>query len=125
MAGSVRVEGLNRAVRDLQRAGLEVGDLKDAFGKIARLGASVATGFAPRRTGRLAGNIRPNKARNSARIVAGGARVPYAGVINYGWPARGIAASGFMQRADESIGDEAPDLLIRNINRIIEQRGLS
>lgn len=125
VGGGARIEGLTRAVRDLERLGLDVGDLKDAFAGIARLGARLASGFAPRRSGALAGNVRGNRAKSRATVSAGGARVPYAGVINYGWKARGIQASGFMQRADEALRPEAPDLLIKAINSAITERGLS
>jgi hypothetical protein len=123
--GGARIDGLTRVIRDLERLGLDVGDLKDAFAGIARLGASIATGFAPRLTGALAGNIRGNRAKSRASVIAGGARVPYAGVINYGWEARGIPASGFMQRTDDALRPEAPDLLIKAINAAIDRRGLS
>ena len=125
VGGGARIEGLTRVVRDLERVGLDVGDLKDAFSGIAQLGARLASGFAPRRTGVLAGNIRGNRAKSRATVVAGGARVPYAGPINYGWEARGITGAGFMQRADDALRPEAPALLIRAINDAIERRGLS
>jgi len=124
MADGVQVEGLTRVVRDLQRLGLDVSDLKEAFGGIAKLGADLAAGFAPRRTGALAANIRGSRAKSRASVLAGGARVPYAGPINYGWQARGIPAVGFMQRADEALSPKAPDLLIKAINDAIVTRGL-
>jgi len=58
--------------------------------------------------------------RGPARVAvarAGGARVPYAGVQHYGWPARGITAHPFLTQAvqatrsrtfaelDDGIGD--------------------
>ena len=124
MADGVQIEGLARVVRDLQRLGLDVDDLKGAFGDIARLGANVASSFAPRRTGTLAASIRGNRAKGRATVSAGGGRLAYAGVINYGWAARGIAAAGFMQRADDAVAPKAPDLLIKAINQAIVTRGL-
>lgn len=111
-----RVEGLNSVVRALTQVGVEVDDLKDAFASIADEGAQVAAGFAPRRSGRLAGDVRGNRAKSKAVIAAGRAAVPYAGAINYGWPARGIAASGFMQRADEHMQPVAIQRLEDEIN---------
>lgn len=124
MVDGVQVEGLTRVVRDLQRLGLDVADLKAAFAGIAKLGAGLAAGFAPRRTGALAANIRGSRAKSRASVLAGGAKVPYAGPINYGWESRGIPASGFMQRADEALRPKAPDLLIKAINDAIVTRGL-
>src|SRR5688500_18024830 len=98
---TIRVDGLNAVVRSLLAMGLEVEDLKDAFSEIARFGAVVASRHAPRRTGRLASDIRGNRARSKAVVTAGRVSVPYAGPINYGWAAHGIEPSGFMQKADQ------------------------
>jgi len=120
-----KVEGLTKVVRNLQSLGLEVDDLKDAFSDIAREGAEVASRFAPRRSGALAGSIRGNRAKSKAVIAAGKARVPYAGAINYGWPKRGIAAQGFMQKADAVMRPKALQELENAINRKIKERGLA
>ena len=98
---STRVGGIRDLVRDLQRLGLTVDDLKGAFGAIAAKGAKTAESLAPKRSGALAASVRGNRAKNKAIVTAGRARVPYAGPINYGWPARRIQPSLFMQRADE------------------------
>lgn len=121
----LRVEGLNAAVRDLQRFGLEVEDLKAAFSKVAAEGARVAARHAPRRSGRLAGDVRGNRAKSKAVVTAGRAAVPYAGPINYGWRARNIAASGFMQKADEEMQPYAIARLEEEINRQIKKRRLA
>jgi hypothetical protein len=120
----VQVEGLRETVRALQRAGIEVQDLKEVFGGIAAEGASVAAGFAPRLTGRLAASIRGNRAKNRSVIAAGRARIPYAGPINYGWRARGIEPSMFMQRADRVIAPRAVQMLDEGLTALIEKVGL-
>ena len=119
-----RVEGLNKVVRDLQTLGVEVEDLKTAFASIALEGAHVASTFAPHKSGALAGDVRGNRAKSKAVVTAGRVRVPYAGPINYGWPARGIAASGFMQKADEVMQPVAIQRLEEEINQQIRRRGL-
>jgi len=119
-----RVEGLNKVVRDLQTLGVEVEDLKTAFAAIALEGAAVASSFAPHKSGALAGDVRGNRAKSKAVVTAGRVRVPYAGPINYGWPARGIAASGFMQKADEVMQPVAIQRLEEEINQQIRRRGL-
>lgn len=120
----IRVTGLTSVVRALQALGLEVDDLKDAFSKIAREGAASAARYAPRRTGRLAGDIRGNRAKSKAVIAAGRASVPYAGPINYGWAKRNIAPSGFMQKADEDMKPRSLQMLEQEINTQIRKRGL-
>lgn len=122
--GGVRVEGLNQALRSLQEFGLDIDDLKTAFSAISQEGARVAAGFAPKRTGALAGSVRGNRAKSKAVVMAGRARVPYAGAINYGWPARGITGSHFMQRADAVMQPKALALLDQEIDAAIRRRGL-
>lgn len=121
----VRVQGLNAVVRDLQRFGVDVEDLKDAFSGLAAEGAVLAARYAPKKSGRLAGDVRGNRAKSKAVVTAGRKSVPYAGPINYGWPARHIAASGFMQRASDVMEPRAVSELERAINKQIRRRGLS
>lgn len=121
---STRIEGLNGVIRALVDIGVEVEDLKGAFSEIARFGAIEAARFAPRLTGALASDVRGNRARNKAVITAGRVSVPYAGAINYGWAARGIAPSGFMQKADALVQPYAIRRLEADINAAIKKRGL-
>lgn len=124
-SGSVQIEGLNAVIRDLQKFGAEIDDIKDVFAEIAREGAEIASSFAPRRTGRLADTIRGNRAKNKAVITSGRARVPYAAPINYGWPMRNIAPALFMQKADAELSPRAVDMLDAGIDRIIDRLGLN
>lgn len=119
-----KVEGLTQVVRALQQMGVDVDDLKDAFAKIADDAAQAASSFAPRKSGRLAGDIRGNRAKSKAVVTAGRTSVPYAGPINYGWPKRGIEPAGFMQRADQVMQPRALRTLEDEINQKIRERGL-
>lgn len=121
----MRISGLNEVVRGLQKAGVEVADLKAAFKAISSEGAAIAAALAPKRTGRLAGNIRGSTAKNKAVITAGGARVPYAAVVNYGWPARNIGASGFMQAADMRLRPTAVRDIEQALNSALARVGLT
>ncbi len=124
LSGGVRVEGLNALIRQLEQAGGDVEDMREVFTKIAARGAKLASGFAPRDTGRLADSGRGSKSKNKAVIAAGGARVRYAAVQNYGWPARGIPAARFMQRADERLEPFALKELDKGLREAIRRRGL-
>lgn len=93
---TVEVPGLSRLRRDLRAAGDDLADLKDASAQASQLVATEAGRRAPRRTGRLAGSGRGSRAAGRATVTFGGTRVPYAGVIHYGWAARGIAAQPFV-----------------------------
>lgn len=118
----VRVEGLNKTYRELQKLGVDVDDLKDVMASIAQKGAALAERYAPSRSGRLRGTIRGNRAKGKATVTAGRARVQYAGVQNYGWPRRGIRGALFMQRADKDLADIAPKMLSDGLDQIIERR---
>lgn len=124
ITGGVKVEGLREWVKDLQAMGIEVADLKEVFGGIAREAATIAASFAPRRSGTLAASIKGNRAKNSANVKAGSARVPYAGAINYGWSRRNIKGAGFMQKADEVMQPRAERELRAAIDRLIAERNM-
>lgn len=118
-----RVEGLARVVRGLKALGLDVEDLKGAFAKIAADAAEVERGYVPKRSGRLASTVRGNRATSKAVVTAGRASVRYAGPINYGWPARGIAAAGFQEKTDRDMRPRALQQLEDEINKRIRQEG--
>lgn len=121
----MRVEGLTQVVRALQALGAEVDDLKAAFATIAGEAAEVIRAATPRRTGRLAGDVRGNRAKSKAVVAAGRSGVPYAGPINYGWPSRHIGPASFMQAADTAYAPtRAVQRLEDEINRQIAAKGL-
>lgn len=120
----VRVHGLRETVRSLERMGVEVKDLKEAFKRIGTLIKDDAQTRAPSVSGKLAGSIRPSNAKNKALIRAGGARVVYAGVIHYGWPGHNISPNPFLTDAIEANEGEVQDTLERELNRLIRSLGL-
>lgn len=100
---TARVEGLDRLVRTLNRAALDITDLKDANKSVGEVVAGEAVMRAPRgKTGKLAGSIRSARQARRARVVVGRASVPYAGPIHWGWPARNIAAQPFAATAAQA-----------------------
>lgn len=98
---AVRVVGAAQLRRTLRAAGRELDDLKDANAAAAAYVAAVARTTAPRRSGRLASSLRGNRAAGRARVSAGGASLPYAGPIHWGWPARGIEPQPWVSEAAE------------------------
>jgi hypothetical protein len=119
-----KVEGLKQTLTALQRFGVEAADLKDVMAAIAAEGARLASGFAPVASGRLRNTVRGNKAKAKAVVIAGRARVPYAGAVNYGWPRRSIAPALFMQKADKALAPKAVDMLEAGLDRAIGKVGL-
>jgi hypothetical protein len=116
----IRVEGLSKLVRQLNKAGADSSDLKDTMHAIGQ--AVVNSAAVPVRTGRLKATLRAGKGKTKAVVRMGGARAPYAGVIEYGWAARGISGTGAVSAARDSrksasqqmIRNAIDDLLARN-----------
>lgn len=98
----LRVDGLGRLRRDLRRFAGDADDLKAANAAAAATVAGAASERAPRRSGRLAGSVRGNRAVGRATVLAGGAAVPYAGPVHWGWPAHGIDAQPFVVDAAQA-----------------------
>lgn len=90
-----------------------VKEVKDSLDKLARdLESNIelnkelsttlsqkASALAPRLTGALASSVQGNPSAEKAQILAGSAAVPYAGVQEYGWPARNIQAQPYLNPA--------------------------
>lgn len=99
---TVRVEGARRLRSTLRKAGQDLGDLKTAHTAAAGIVTPAARGRAPRRTGRLAGDVRGSGTTTAATIRVGRASVPYAQPVHWGWPRRGIAANPFVTEAAQA-----------------------
>lgn len=113
------VTGLREVVRNMEKIGADAQDMKDVFTAIGTMVMVDAARLAPSKTGRLAASIKPTKTKNKAAVRAGSARVPYAGVINYGWPARNIRARKFLQIAIDSNETKAIEMMDEGLGRII------
>ena len=122
MAGgvSVKITGDVEVQRALHGIATELEDL-DSFDQVAGEYARIVSGFAPRRTGRLAGSAQGRAVRNKAVVIV---TAPYASVQNYGSPRRNIPASHFMQRADEVMVPRAVEKIDGQIDSAIRRKGL-
>jgi hypothetical protein len=105
MATDVQMVGAEQLQSTLRRAGQKVQDMSAANGEVAALAASAAQ--PPRRTGRLAGSIRPTPSATEAAVSVA---QPYAGPIENGWPAHNISATHFLRDAFDSIRSAADDI---------------
>jgi len=88
---AIRIEGGRELRRALRTAAGDLDDLKTAHKQVAAVVASAAQEDAPKRSGKLAGSIRPNSGQRYARVSVGNNRstaagIPYAGPIHWGWP---------------------------------------
>lgn len=96
---SIRVSGLNRTIRALKDIGVPASEIAAAGKDAAELVAGEARTLVPVRTGKLKGSIRTATQQRKAIVRAGGARVPYANPIHWGWFKRGIKPNQFFSRA--------------------------
>jgi hypothetical protein len=117
----IRIEGLDELARSMRRAGEDMTELKEAHTRAAEIVADRAAELAPRRSGRLAGSIRPAKQAKLARVMAGGAKVPYANPIHWGWPARHIGASMFMVDAAQQTEPEWTKAYLEDVQSILDK----
>lgn len=120
---TIRVDGVPELRIKLKDIINELNDLQ-VMQDIAEEGARLARGFVPVRSGRLRGSIRPSKSKNKAVVRAGGRGIPYASVQNWGWPARNIPATQYMQRADDAIKPRLPSMIEAALQEVIRKRGL-
>lgn len=115
----VRVEGARQLRRALSRAGDDLADLRDANAQAAAVASRAGAARAPRRSGTLAASVRPGATKTQAVIRAGGARVPYAGPIHWGWPARHIAPQPFLSEGAQATEPTWLGIYMAAIERIV------
>ena len=120
----MKIEGFNKAVRTLNRAGAETQDMKDLMHSLGSLVVKTARPLTPHKTGHLAGSIRAGRGKTKAVVTAGRKSIPYAGVQHYGWPAHHIKASMFLVKALEVKNEEIVRNLIKGIGEICTKLGL-
>lgn len=95
------IDGLKALQKEIRKAGDQ--ELRDAMKAanvaVANLVIPGSKSKAPQATGALARSIRATNTVNYAAIRAGSAKqVPYAGIYEYGWPARGIKAIPYIRK---------------------------
>lgn len=98
-ATAAYVVGQKRFVSTMRKAGADMKELKEVNRQAANIALPAVRSLAPRgKNGRLASSIRVGATQKAGVIRAGSKSVPYAGVINYGWPARRIKAAPVRQQ---------------------------
>lgn len=101
-AGAIRVEGASRLRSTARKAADDLQDLKGAHAAAAGVVVPAAEGRAPKVSGSLAASGRGSGTKTMAVVRFGGAAVPYANPIHWGWPARGIPANPFVSEAAQA-----------------------
>lgn len=118
---AIEVKGAGRLARALKKAGDDLSDLKATNKQAAQIVAQAARGTVPRRTGRLAGSIRAGATQKAGVMRAGSKRLPYAGVINYGWPKHHIKPTYFANQAAKQTEPQWSALYQQAVDRIINR----
>lgn len=124
MAGTgptITVAGGRQLRATMRRAGVELTDLTDANRAVASTVATAAAPSTPRRTGRLAASVRPGATQTQAIVRAGGAALPYALPIHWGWPRRHITAQPWLSRAAQDTEPGWLPIYQTAIDRIIDK----
>jgi len=124
MAQSIKATGVKELRRELRRMGNDLEDLKALNLDVATLVSDRAKDIVPRRTGNLADTIRPAGTKTAGRVRAGFKRVPYAGVIHFGFPARGIQPQPFLYDALDQRRGEVFDAYFKGVKEIQRKAGL-
>lgn len=118
MANTVEVEGLKELRRSLKAAGMSYDDLKAAGLEAADVVAATARTLVPHLSGALESTIRPAGQAKGAVVRSGGAKVPYAGVIHFGWPKHGIQPHPFLYDAVDQRADEIENVYLQRVQDI-------
>lgn len=121
----VEVKGARELRKTLKASGEGIGQLKEANAKAASIVTQAAIPMTPFVTGTLRGSIRGTGQASRAIIRAGGARVPYAGPIHWGWPARHIKGTAFLSDAGTSTETVWLPVYEADIQRIIDNAVMS
>jgi len=124
MAAAIQVSGLTELKKNLKDLQFDFTELKDANFKIGKIVADRAATLAPRRTGALANSIKPKADKTKVVITAGGANVPYAGVIEYGWKKRNIRPQPYIMKAAGELRQQIIEQYKNNINAVIRKYNL-
>lgn len=115
---TVRIDGLRELRASLRAAGQDYRELKGAGLEAATLVAQTASSYAPSETGALRGSIRAAGQAKGAVVRAGSAKLPYAGVIHFGWAQRSISPDPFLYDAADARFAEVEALYLERVSAI-------
>ena len=108
--GSIQLKGASELARGLKKAGADMKDLRQVNKEAAQIVVPEAKSLAPHKSGKLAASVR-----------AGSKRVPYAGVINYGWPGHNIKPTHFANQAAKNTEPQWTQLYADAVQKIINR----
>jgi hypothetical protein len=95
----ITIKGIKEVTDTLNKLGKDLESNIELNKELSTTLSQKASAMAPRLTGALASSVIGNPSAEKAQILAGSAAVPYAGVIEYGWPLRNIEARPYLNPA--------------------------
>ena len=96
---NISIQGVKEVTDSLSKLGRDLESNLELNKELSTTLSQKASALAPRLTGALASSVVGNPSSEKAQILAGSAAVPYAGVIEYGWPDKNIQAQPYLRPA--------------------------
>ena len=121
---SIKTQGMKELRRKISVLDGNFDDLKELHTDLAKIVADRASQLAPVKSGKLRDTIRESGTKTAGRGRSGFKRVPYAGVIHFGFPARGIKPQPFLYDALDQRRDEVLDRYFQGVKKIQKKAGL-
>lgn len=121
----IQIDGAGKLRRQLKQAQDGISNLKAAHRELGELVGEQAARLVPVRSGLLKSTIRASGQASGAIVRAGYARVPYAGAIHFGWPARRIAPTPFLYAALDLRRDEVIAMYEDRVKDLIKRHDLA
>jgi HK97 gp10 family phage protein len=118
---TVQVLGAKELRKTMKQAGDDLGDLKAVHQAAGNIVVAAAQALAPKRSGALAGSIRAAKLAGGISVKVGGAGIPYANPIHWGWPKRNIEAQPFLSDAATQTEAQWVALYEEELEKIIQR----
>jgi len=120
----IRVEGMRELSRSLKGLDTAIKDLSAANLAAAQVVEKAAVPLTPKRTGRLRQTLRSSGTKTGGRVRAGKKAVPYAGVIHFGSPKRGIRPRPFLYDAADQRRGEVVAVFENRVSALIRDHDL-
>jgi hypothetical protein len=121
VAGQTRptVQGADELRRALRRMSDRLDDMEGTHASAGEKIATVARAIVPRVSGALADSIEVATTPEGSAVVAGSDLVPYAGVVNYGWPERNIDAQPYLDEAQATAQEDSIDVYRERVEDLV------
>ena len=113
----LEIAGLGRLVSTMRKAGIDLGDMKEANKQAGTIVSTAARQVAPRQTGKLAASIRPAQQARRAVIRAGGGGIRSARFQEFG--SRKNAATHYLYGSAAKTQPQWADAYWRDLEKII------